>query len=153
MMNSRLPDDFLQPVIDALAPTGLGRPKTQAVFDRFLERFETVLERGYTYSQIADALNAGNARGRLGAAFTEGSLHNNITRAKKHRSRNRHRPSNATGEKEGYDLGPPATSTSQRVSTNVSTSPALGEFQRRIDEAKSHAAMDDVLFRGRNKRG
>jgi hypothetical protein len=34
----------------------------------------------------------------------------------------------------------------------VSASPALGEFKRRIDEAKSHAAMDEILFRGK-KRG
>src|ERR1700737_265275 len=107
-MNSRLSDDFLQPVIDALASTGLGRPKTQAVFDKFLDRFEAVLDRGYTYKQIADALNAGNARGRRGAKFTEGSLHNNITRAQVHRAREglaRPGTSNAAGDPRGW--GPP----------------------------------------------
>jgi hypothetical protein len=153
-MDSPLPDNFLQPVIDALAPTGLGRPKTQAVFDRFLDRFETVLKRGYTYKQIANALKTGNARGRRGAEFTEGALHNYITRAKKRRARKLGRPgtSNVAGEPRGYDLEPPTTSTGQPVSTNAPISPALGEFKQRIAEAKSHAAMDEILFRGRNKR-
>jgi hypothetical protein len=153
-MNSRLPDDFLQPVIDALTSTGLGCPKTQAVFDKFLDRLEKMLERGYTYKQIAEVLKAGNARGRRGAEFTAGSLHNIITRAQMRRAREdlaRPGTSNAAGEPTGYDLEPPVTSTGRPVSTNVSSSPALDEFKRLINEAKSHAAVDEILFRRRTR--
>jgi hypothetical protein len=151
-MNSHLPDDFLQPMIEALAPTNFGRPKTQAVFDRFLDRFETMLQLGYTYKAIAAALNNGGARGRRNTLFTEQSLYNLIARAREHAHEvGPTGTSNVAGEPKWYNLKPPTTSSGQH-STNASPSPGLGEFKRLIDEARSQAATDEFLFRGRNKR-
>jgi hypothetical protein len=154
IMNSKLPEDYLQPVIEALAPTSLGRPKTQAVFNEFVDRFEAMLERGYTYKDIADALNRGGASGRMGAFFTAGSLYNRVERAREHERDRGSGTFNRAGKPKRDHLQRPTTTPSQPkvLSTNDSSQPQLRKFMLKIGEAKAHAATDKILIRGKLNR-
>ena len=138
-------DELLQPIVDALAATELGAPKTQAVIDRHLEAFEAMLGLGLTYKQIAKGLNDKGARGRTGAQFTEQSLYNSISRARDRKDRRPAAPTRrASARSTDFDR-PPATSPSGPQNSPVS--PELDRFRQRIDQARTHAAMDEILFR------
>ncbi|OKO86827.1 hypothetical protein [Bradyrhizobium sp. AS23.2] len=141
-MKACLSADILQPVIDALAPTGMGRPKTQAVITEHLELFEAMLEAGYTYEQIAGALNAGGALSRKGTRFKGNSLHNCISRAKVARA----------GKRPAAEIGVRAPLADHNVATATTSgwdqdlSPELSEFKQRISDAQSFAARGEILF-------
>ncbi|WP_407117259.1 hypothetical protein [Bradyrhizobium sp. LMG 9283] len=144
-MKASLYEDILQPVIEALAPTGLGCPKTQAVISEHLELFETKLQQGYTYKQLAQALNAGGARGRKGAQFTDRSLYTCIARA---RASIKDWAPAEIHVRAGHNV---ATARTSRSDQDLPNSPELSEFKQRIRDAQSHAATGEVLF-GRARR-
>ncbi len=149
----KLSDEFLQPVTEALQPTALGRPKTQAVITRFLDKFEELLLFGYTFRDIAIALNKAGACGRRGRPFTEQSLYNFIKRAKQ-RSLQSTVTSEVADEPERHSLKRTTKSSRTEVSAaRASTPPALGAFKVAIEEASSRAATDRALFRRRDSRG
>lgn len=136
-------DELLQPIVDALAPTELGAPKTQAVIERHIEAFEAMLGLGLTYKQIAAGLNGKGARGRTGAEFTEQSLYTCISRA---RGRKDRPPVAATRRPSARptDFGWPSPPSAAQ---NSPISPELDRFKQCIDQARTHAAMDEFLFR------
>jgi hypothetical protein len=138
-------DELLQPIVDGLAPTELGAPKTQAVIERHIEAFEAMLRRGFTYKQIAKGLNDKGARGRTGAEFTEQSLSSCVSRARERKGR---APAAATRRASApptdFDPGPATSCGGVR---SLPVSPELDRFRERIDQARTHAAMDEILFR------
>lgn len=136
-------DELLQPIVDALAATELGVPKTQAVIDRHIEPFEAMLELGLTYKQIAEGLNVRGARGRTGAEFTGQSLYVFISRARERRDRPPVAATRRPSVRPTDFGGPPPPSGAQ----NSPISPELDRFRQRIDQARTHAAMDELLFR------
>jgi len=142
-MAAMILDELLTPIVAALAATELGVPKTQAVIDRHIEAFEAVLELGLTYKQLAEGLNARGARGRTGAEFTEQSLYTAISRAKQKRDR---QPVPATRRPSAgaTDFGRPSPPSAAH---NSPISPELDRFRRCIEQARTHAAMDELLFR------
>ncbi|UQR60784.1 recombinase family protein [Bradyrhizobium sp. C-145] len=136
-------DELLQPIVDALARTELGAPKTQAVIDRHIEALEAMLGLGLTYKQIAAGLNDRGARGRTGAEFTEQSLYNLISRARGRKDR----PPVAATRRPSVrpaDFGRPSPPSGAQ---NSPISPELDRFRQRIDQARTQAAMDEFLFR------
>lgn len=138
-------DELLRSIVDALLPTELGVPKTQAVIDGHIEAIEAILERGLTYKQIAQGLNDRGARGRTGAEFTEQSLYTSVRRARKRRGRPR-AAETSPGAVPPTDFAPSlATPSSKRQ--NSPLSPELDRFRQRIDQARTHAAADEFLFR------
>lgn len=141
-------DELLQPIVDALAPTELGAPKTQAVIERHLPAFETMLEHGLTYKQIAEGLNGRGARGRTGAEFTEQSLYTFISRARgrKRRSAKAALRQRSVRPNDSTQASPPSTG------QNSTISPELDRFRQRIEQARTHAAMDEFLFRRQKSR-
>ncbi|KJC50898.1 hypothetical protein UB31_11740 [Bradyrhizobium sp. LTSP849] len=136
-------DELLHPIVDALAVTELGAPKTQAVIDRHLEAFEAMLARGLTYKQIAEGLNHRGARGRTGAEFTEQSLYNVISRARERKDRLSASATRRSSARPTDFGSPPQPSGAQ----NSPISPELEQFRQRINQARTHAAMDEILFR------
>ena len=143
----KLPDNFLQPVIEAFAPTSFGRPKAQAIFNAFIEWFDEMRECGYTYKDIAAALEKGGVRGRTGARFTEQSLANYLVRARANaKSRGTAAASSMPVERRERSEQPPTlTSQPKVVSTDGPAPSRVREFMRKIDEAKAHAATDKIL--------
>ncbi|UVO39169.1 hypothetical protein KUL72_12850 [Bradyrhizobium arachidis] len=133
-------DELLQPIVDALAATELGAPKTQAVIDRHIKTFDGMLELGLTYKQIAEGLNVRGARGRTGAKFTEQSLYTFISRARARKDR----PPAAETKRpsaRATDFGRPSPPSAAQ------NSPILDRFRECIEQARAHAAMDELLFR------
>ncbi|MBR1174289.1 hypothetical protein JQ617_10020 [Bradyrhizobium sp. KB893862 SZCCT0404] len=135
-------DKLLRPIVDAMAPTDLGAPKTQAVIDRHLAAFEEMLGLGFTYKQISAGLNGKGARGRTGAEFTEQSLAVFISRARKKVCP----PAGITRRPavRPTDFGRPSPPSGAE---NSPIPPDLDRFRQRIDQARTHAAMDEFLFR------
>lgn len=135
--------ESLQPVIEALAPTQFGRPKTQSVISEYLELFEAMRKEGYTYKQIADALNAGGGRGRKGAEFSDRSLGKMIERAR-----------TDVGERGPAEIRTRASHTAHEVRTGTTSkwdqdlpnSPEISVFKQRINEVIFDAATDELLF-------
>jgi hypothetical protein len=142
-------DAMLQPIVDALAPTEVGPPKTQAVIDQHLETFKTLLKGGFTYKQIAAGLNAKGGRGRRGAEFTGQSLYTFISRSKGRIDRS---PAAATGQPSARRTDYDTLTTPPIGVQSSSTSPELDQFRQRINEARTQAEMDEILFRRRKPR-
>lgn len=135
-------DALLLPIVEALAPTELGAPKTQTVISLHLEQFETLLERGFTYKQIAEGLHRQGARARTGTPFTENSLSSYVKRARDRAAPSAGRRPSVSNT--AYDKPAPGGS------RNASASPKFDEFRQRIEEARAHAERTKILF-GRAK--
>lgn len=79
----QLPDDFLKPLILALAPDALGLPKAQSAVDAHLGLLREALGHGHTFEAIANALEKGGVRGRNGGVISAKSLRQMVLRAEK----------------------------------------------------------------------
>ena len=83
---AQLPDGFLNPLILALTPDALGRPKAQRAVNAHLGLLQEALGR-HTYDDIAKALEEGGARGRDGGVISAKSLRTMVARAEKAREK------------------------------------------------------------------
>lgn len=140
--------ESLRPVIEALAPTKFGPPKTQAVISRFLGLFEALIAAGYTYEQMAEALTAGGAQGRRGAQLSGNSLSSCIARARKGAGDRGAAEIRVRLSQVADDVRTARTSTWDQDRANSSD---LSKFSQCIRDAQSHAARGEVLF-GRPRR-
>ena len=83
---AQLPDGFLNPLILALTPDALGRPKAQRAVNAHLGLLQEALGR-HTYDDIAKALEGGGVRGRDGGVMSAKSLRKMVERAEKAREK------------------------------------------------------------------
>lgn len=136
-------DAMLQPIVDALVPTTLGRPKTQTVISRYLQTFRELRRLGFTYQRIATRLNELGGRGRTGAEFTGQSLATCVRRAE---------GCSAVAARQGPPAGPACNETPVTRPNSPRNSPIsieLEQFRRCISDAQEHTEMSNILFRRR----
>jgi len=84
---AQLPDGFLNPLILALAPDALGRPKAQSAVNAHLGLLQEARGCGHTFDDIAKALEGGGVRGRDGGVMSAKSLRKMVERAEKAREK------------------------------------------------------------------
>ncbi|MGA2999884.1 hypothetical protein [Bradyrhizobium sp.] len=135
--------EWLQPLIDALRTTDLGRPKAQAAFNRNLEVLNRFQAEGYTYPTLANVLADQGVNGKK-AKFSAQSLYNYHKRAKAYadKTASDDSPHSAAAKRDDQsdNQGP----------TNKSP-PNVKEFMRKIREAGAHSTKNAILHRRGSK--
>jgi hypothetical protein len=141
---------LLQPLIDALRPTDLGRPKAQEAFNRNLALLDKFRAKGYTYKDLANVLTDQGVTGKK-AKFSGQSLQTYHKRAQAHANkgasaRSANVQTSATAKKDGR-----SGNHSHKAAPANKPPGDTQEFMRKVREAAAHSAKNAILTRRGSK--